>query len=220
MFEDADVNNAAKILSANKFLNAGQVCVSPTRFLVHESVYEPFVDKFVAAAKGLKVGNGLDKDTRMGPLANPRRVDAMESLVADAVQRGAKVRTGGKRIGNEGFFFEPTVLTDVSREARLMNEEPFGPVAPITRFKDYGEVVAEANRLPYGLAAYAYTQSTKTMAAIGADLESGMVSINHHGLALPELPFGGIKDSGYGSEGGLEAVEGYLNTKLVTQASG
>ena len=220
MFEDADVDNAAKILSANKFRNAGQVCVSPTRFLVHESVYESFVDKFVAAAKGLKVGNGLDKDTRMGPLANPRRVDAMESLVADAVQRGAKVRTGGKRIGNEGFFFEPTVLTDVSREARLMNEEPFGPVAPITRFKDYGEVVAEANRLPYGLAAYAYTQSTKTMAAIGADLESGMVSINHHGLALPELPFGGIKDSGYGSEGGLEAVEGYLNTKLVTQASG
>jgi succinate-semialdehyde dehydrogenase / glutarate-semialdehyde dehydrogenase len=220
VFEDADVDNAAKILSANKFRNAGQVCVSPTRFLVHENVYETFVDKFVAAAKGLKVGNGLDKDTRMGPLANPRRVDAMESLVADAVQRGAKVRTGGKRIGNEGFFFEPTVLTDVSREARLMNEEPFGPIAPITRFKDYGEVVAEANRLPYGLAAYAYTQSTKTMAAIGADLESGMVSINHHGLALPELPFGGIKDSGYGSEGGLEAVEGYLNTKLVTQASG
>jgi succinate-semialdehyde dehydrogenase / glutarate-semialdehyde dehydrogenase len=220
VFEDADVDNAAKILSANKFRNAGQVCVSPTRFLVHESVYESFVDKFVAAAKGLKVGNGLDKDTRMGPLANPRRVDAMESLVADAVQRGAKVRTGGKRIGNEGFFFEPTVLTDVSREARLMNEEPFGPIAPITRFKDYGEVVAEANRLPYGLAAYAYTQSTKTMAAIGADLESGMVSINHHNLALPELPFGGIKDSGYGSEGGLEAIEGYLNTKLVTQASG
>jgi succinate-semialdehyde dehydrogenase/glutarate-semialdehyde dehydrogenase len=220
VFGDADVDNAAKILSANKFRNAGQVCVSPTRFLVHDSVYEAFVDKFVAAAKDLKVGNGLDKDTRMGPLANPRRVDAMESLVADAVQRGAKVRTGGKRIGNEGFFFEPTVLTDVSREARLMNEEPFGPIAPITRFKDYGEVVAEANRLPYGLAAYAYTQSTKTMAAIGADLESGMVSINHHGLALPEVPFGGIKDSGYGSEGGLEAIEGYLNTKFVTQASG
>jgi succinate-semialdehyde dehydrogenase / glutarate-semialdehyde dehydrogenase len=220
VFGDADVDNAAKILSANKFRNAGQVCVSPTRFLVHDSVYETFVDKFVAAARDLKVGNGLDKDTRMGPLANPRRVDAMESLVADAVQRGAKVRTGGKRIGNEGFFFEPTVLTDVSREARLMNEEPFGPIAPITRFRDYDEVVAEANRLPYGLAAYAYTQSTKTMAAIGADLESGMVSINHHGLALPEVPFGGIKDSGYGSEGGLEAIEGYLNTKFVTQASG
>lgn len=219
VFADADLDNAAKILSANKFRNAGQVCVSPTRFLVHESVYEPFVDKFVAAAKSLKVGNGLDKDTRMGPLANPRRVDAMEGLVSDAVQRGAKVKAGGKRIGNEGFFFEPTVLTDVPRDARIMNEEPFGPVAPITSFRSYDEVVAEANRLPYGLAAYAYTTSTKTMQAIGADIESGMVSINHHGLALPEVPFGGIKDSGYGSEGGLEAIEGYLNTKFVTQAS-
>jgi succinate-semialdehyde dehydrogenase/glutarate-semialdehyde dehydrogenase len=219
VFADADLDNAAKILSANKFRNAGQVCVSPTRFLVHESVYAPFVDKFVAAAKSLKVGNGLDKDTRMGPLANPRRVDAMEGLVSDAVQRGAKVQAGGKRIGNEGFFFEPTVITDVPRDARIMNEEPFGPLAPITSFRSYDEVVAEANRLPYGLAAYAYTTSTKTMQAIGADIESGMVSINHHGLALPEVPFGGIKDSGYGSEGGLEAIEGYLNTKFVTQAS-
>jgi succinate-semialdehyde dehydrogenase / glutarate-semialdehyde dehydrogenase len=219
VFADADLDNAAKILSANKFRNAGQVCVSPTRFLVHESVYEPFVDKFVAAAKSLKVGNGLDKETRMGPLANPRRVDAMEGFVSDAVQRGAKVKAGGKRIGNEGFFFEPTVLTDVPRDARIMNEEPFGPLAPITAFRSYDEVVAEANRLPYGLAAYAYTTSTKTMQAIGADIESGMVSINHHGLALPEVPFGGIKDSGYGSEGGLEAIEGYLNTKFVTQAS-
>ncbi|QOG23767.1 MULTISPECIES: NAD-dependent succinate-semialdehyde dehydrogenase [Bradyrhizobium] len=219
VFADADLDNAAKILSANKFRNAGQVCVSPTRFLVHESVYKPFVDKFVAAAKSLKVGNGLDKDTRMGPLANPRRVDAMEGLVSDAVQRGAKVQAGGKRIGNEGFFFEPTVITDVPRDARIMNEEPFGPLAPITSFRSYDEVVAEANRLPYGLAAYAYTTSTKTMQAIGSDIESGMVSINHHGLALPEVPFGGIKDSGYGSEGGLEAIEGYLNTKFVTQAS-
>jgi succinate-semialdehyde dehydrogenase/glutarate-semialdehyde dehydrogenase len=182
-------------------------------------VYQPFVDKFVAAANSLKVGNGLDKDTRMGPLANPRRVDAMEGLVSDAVQRGAKVQAGGKRIGNEGFFFEPTVITDVPRDARIMNEEPFGPLAPITSFRSYDEVVAEANRLPYGLAAYAYTTSTKTMQAIGSDIESGMVSINHHGLALPEVPFGGIKDSGYGSEGGLEAIEGYLNTKFVTQAS-
>jgi len=219
VFADADLDNAAKILSANKFRNAGQVCVSPTRFMVHESVYKPFVEKFVAAAKGLKVGNGLDKDTRMGPLANPRRVDAMEGLVSDAVQRGAKVQTGGKRIGNEGFFFEPTVITDVPRDARIMNEEPFGPLAPITSFGSYDEVVAEANRLPYGLAAYAYTTSSKTMQAIGSDIESGMVSINHHGLALPEVPFGGIKDSGYGSEGGLEAIEGYLNTKFVTQAS-
>ena len=218
VFEDADVDVAVKILSANKFRNAGQVCVSPTRFLVHEKVYGPFVDKFVAAAKALKVGDGMDKDTRMGPLANARRVEAMEAFVGDAKAKGAKVQTGGKRIGNKGFSYEPTVLTDVPPEARIMSEEPFGPVAPIAPFKDFDAVVAEANRLPYGLAAYAYTKSAKTAAAIGSAVESGMVSINHHGLALPEVPFGGIKDSGYGSEGGTEVIEPYLNTKFVTQA--
>jgi succinate-semialdehyde dehydrogenase/glutarate-semialdehyde dehydrogenase len=218
VFDDADVDVAAKILSANKYRNAGQVCVAPTRFLVHEKVYEPFVEKFVEASKRLKVGDGLDKDTRMGPLANTRRVDAMEALVADAVKKGAQVRTGGNRIGNKGYFFEPTVMTDVPLDARIMNEEPFGPVAPIRSFSDYDEVIAEANRLPYGLAAYAYTRSAKTATALGASIESGMISINHHGLALPEVPFGGMKDSGYGSEGGSEALEGYLNTKFVTQA--
>jgi succinate-semialdehyde dehydrogenase/glutarate-semialdehyde dehydrogenase len=218
VFDDADVDVAVKVLSANKFRNAGQVCVSPTRFLVHEKVYGPFVDKFVAAAKKLKVGDGLEKETRMGPLANARRVEAMEAFVADATAKGAKVETGGKRIGNKGFFFEPTVLTEVPGDARIMNEEPFGPIAPIAPFKDYDAVVAEANRLPYGLAAYAYTRSAKTAAAIGAAIESGMVSINHHGLALPETPFGGVKDSGYGSEGGSEAIEAYLNTKFITQA--
>jgi succinate-semialdehyde dehydrogenase/glutarate-semialdehyde dehydrogenase len=216
--EDADVDVAVKILSANKYRNAGQVCVSPTRFLVHEKVYGPFVDKFVAYAKSLKVGDGLEADTRMGPLANARRVEAMEALIADAKAKGAKVQTGGKRIGNKGFFYEPTVLTDVPTEARIMNEEPFGPVAPITPFKDFDAMIAEANRLPYGLAAYAYTKSAKTAAALGSALESGMVSINHHGLALPEVPFGGVKDSGYGSEGGTEVIEPYLNTKFVTQA--
>jgi succinate-semialdehyde dehydrogenase/glutarate-semialdehyde dehydrogenase len=218
VFEDADVDHAVKILSANKYRNAGQVCVSPTRFLVHEKIYGAFVDKFVAAAKSLKVGDGLDKDTRMGPLANARRVEAMERFVSDAVAKGAKVQTGGKRIGNKGFFFEPTVLTDVSMDAKIMNEEPFGPLAPIASFKEFDAVVAEANRLPYGLAAYAYTRSAKTAAAIGAAIETGMVSFNHHGLALPEVPFGGVKDSGYGSEGGSEAIESYLNTKFVTQA--
>jgi succinate-semialdehyde dehydrogenase/glutarate-semialdehyde dehydrogenase len=217
VFEDADVDVAAKLLAANKFRNAGQVCVSPTRFLVHETVYGAFVDKFVAAAQGLKVGSGLDPETRMGPLANSRRVEAMEMFVADAVSKGAKVETGGKRIGNKGFFFEPTVLTDVPLDARIMNEEPFGPIAPIASFRDYDAVVKEANRLPYGLAAYAYTRSAKTATAIGAAFESGMVSINHHGLALPEVPFGGVKDSGYGSEGGSEAIEAYLNTKFISQ---
>jgi succinate-semialdehyde dehydrogenase/glutarate-semialdehyde dehydrogenase len=138
--------------------------------------------------------------------------------VSDAVAKGAKIQTGGKRIGNKGFFFEPTVLTDVSMDAKIMNEEPFGPLAPIASFKEFDAVVEEANRLPYGLAAYAYTRSAKTAAAIGAAIETGMVSINHHGLALPEVPFGGVKDSGYGSEGGSEAIESYLNTKFITQA--
>ena len=217
VFEDADVDTAIKVLSANKFRNAGQVCVSPTRFLVHENHYEKFVDGFVKAAQSLKVGDGLDKDTRMGPLANARRIEAMEMFVADAVGKGAKLRTGGKRIGNKGFFFEPTVVTDLAKDSRILNEEPFGPIAPIQPFKDFKAVVDEANRLPYGLAAYAYTKSAKTATAIGNAFESGMVSINHHGLALPEVPFGGVKDSGYGSEGGSEAIEAYLNTKFITQ---
>src|SRR6266478_4077925 len=217
VFGDADVDVAAKILSANKFRNAGQVCVAPTRFLVQEPVYQQFVDKFVTAAKALKVGDGLKEDTRMGPLAHSRRLDAVEAFVADAVAKGAKVETGGRRIGNKGYFFEPTVLTHVPREARIMNEEPFGPVAIVNSFDTFEEAVGEANRLPYGLAAYAYTRSTKTAEAIGHAIESGMVSINHHGLALPEVRFGGVKDSGFGSEGGADALEAYLNTKFITQ---
>ncbi|MDE2361254.1 MAG: NAD-dependent succinate-semialdehyde dehydrogenase [Hyphomicrobiales bacterium] len=219
VFDDADIKSAVSILAANKFRNAGQVCVAPTRFLVQDGVYDAFVEQFTATARAIKVGPGVDPESRMGALVSGRRVDAMEGFVADAVQRGAKIETGGKRIGNEGFFFEPTVMTNVPKDARIMNEEPFGPLAPISRFSTYEEVVKEANRLPYGLAAYAYTRSGKTEAALGQDIESGMVSINHHGLALPEVPFGGIKDSGYGSEGGLEAIEGYLNTKFVTTAS-
>lgn len=217
VFDDADVDTAAKLLVLNKFRNAGQVCISPTRMLVQEPVYERFVDKFVAHAKAVKVGDGLDKNTEMGPLTHARRVEAMEAFVSDAVSKGARLRTGGKRIGNKGYFFEPTVLTDVPVEARLMNEEPFGPIAVIASFESFESAVQEANRLPYGLAAYAYTKSAKTAAAIGSALESGMVSINHHALALPETPFGGVKDSGYGSEGGSEAIEAYLNTKFVTQ---
>jgi succinate-semialdehyde dehydrogenase/glutarate-semialdehyde dehydrogenase len=218
VFDDADLDAAANVLSMAKFRNAGQVCIAPTRFLVQEKVYEPFVERMVAAAKARKVGPGLDKDSTMGPLANARRVQAMETLVADAVQTGATLETGGRRIGNKGYFYEPTVLTNVSREARAMNEEPFGPVALVSSFRDFDEVVEEANRLPFGLAAYAYTRSTKTATALSSAVESGMLTINHNGFSLPEVPFGGIKDSGYGSEGGREAVEAYLNTKLVTQA--
>ena len=217
VFADADVDAAAKILSANKFRNAGQVCVAPTRFLVQKPVFDEFVGKFVTAAKAIKVGDGLDDKTRMGPLAHARRLDAIEGFVNDAVAKGAKVETGGRRIGNKGYFYEPTVLTNVSREARIMNEEPFGPVAVVGAFDTFDEVVTESNRLPYGLAAYAYTRSEKTAAALGSAIETGMISINHHGLALPEVPFGGVKDSGYGTEGGADALDAYLVTKFITQ---
>jgi succinate-semialdehyde dehydrogenase / glutarate-semialdehyde dehydrogenase len=220
VFADADIDAAAKILSANKYRNAGQVCISPTRFMVEEPVYDQFLEKFVKAAKALKVGDGLHEDTRMGPLAHSRRLDAIEGFVTDAVAKGANVETGGRRIGNKGYFFEPTVLTDVPTEARIMNEEPFGPVAIVNAFDTFEQAVGEANRLPYGLAAYAYTRSTKTAAAIGSAIESGMVSINHHGLALPETRFGGVKESGYGSEGGADALEAYFNTKFITQMNG
>ncbi|HJQ57330.1 MAG TPA: NAD-dependent succinate-semialdehyde dehydrogenase [Vineibacter sp.] len=218
VFDDADIDTASKLLAGAKYRNAGQVCVSPTRVLVQERVFERFVDGFVQHTKALKVGDGLDTATVMGPMANPRRIDAMQTLIGDAQKRGAKVHTGGNRIGNKGNFFEPTVITDVPKDARVMNEEPFGPLAVISPFSSFDEAVSEANRLPYGLASYAYTRSAKTANAVAHAVEAGMMSINHHGLALPEVPFGGVKDSGYGSEGGLEAIEGYLNTKFVTQA--
>jgi succinate-semialdehyde dehydrogenase/glutarate-semialdehyde dehydrogenase len=218
VFEDADVEVALKVLTANKFRNAGQVCVSPTRFLVHEKHYNRFVEGFTEFAATLSVGDGMDPANKMGPLAHDRRVDAIEGFVSDAVSKGATLQTGGKRKGNKGYFFEPTVMTDVPLDARIMNEEPFGPVAPISSFSDFDAVVSEANRLDYGLAAYAYTTSAKTAEAVGAAFESGMVSINHHGIGLIETPFGGVKDSGYGSEGGSEAIEAYLNTKFITQA--
>ena len=208
-----------KILRANKQRNAGQVCVSPTRFLIQEGVYDQFVSKFTDGMKSIKVGDGMSADSQMGPMANPRRITAMEEFIGDAVQKGASLKTGGKRIGNKGNFFEPTVLTDVPLDARIMTEEPFGPVAVIAPFKGFDDVIAEANRLPFGLDAYAYTGSAKTAQDLATSVESGMISINHHGIALPETPFGGVKDSGYGSEGGTEAIEAYLNPKFVTQAS-
>ena len=217
VFADADVPRAAKLLALAKFRNAGQVCISPTRFMVEDAAYDEFVEHFVAATRTIKVGNGLEEGVQMGPLANDRRLAAMERLVADAREQGAKVLTGGERVGREGYFFAPTVLTDVPLSARIMNEEPFGPIAPITRFARYEDAIVEANRLPYGLAAYAYTRSSATSAALSDDVETGMLSINHHGLALPETPFGGVKDSGYGSEGGTEAMEAYLVTKFVTE---
>jgi succinate-semialdehyde dehydrogenase/glutarate-semialdehyde dehydrogenase len=218
VFDDSDVDAAAKTMTFMKYRNAGQVCISPTRFLVQEGVYASFVDKFVAGAKAIKVGDGMDKDTKMGPLANPRRTRAMEAHVDDARKHGGKVLTGGYPIGEKGNFFEPTVITELPREALAMNQEPFGPLAIINPFRSLEDAVTEANRLPYGLAAYAWTRSAKTANAVAASVETGMMTINHLGLALPEVPFGGVKDSGYGSEGGSEAIEAYLNPKFVSQA--
>ena len=214
---DADLELAAATIIPNKFRNAGQVCVSPTRFLVQEALADAFADRFVAAARKLRVGHGLDPETEMGPLANERRIPALEALVADAVERGGRLLTGGRRIGNEGWFFEPTVLADVPVSARIMNEEPFGPVAIVNRFAALDEAIAEANRLPFALAAFAFTRSTATSTRLSAEVEAGMLSINHLGLALPEIPFGGMKESGYGTEGGSEALEAYLETRLVTR---
>jgi NAD-dependent aldehyde dehydrogenases len=216
---DADVKKAVSLMVTHKFRNAGQVCVSPTRFLIENKVADEFLEGFTAAAKAIRVGNGLDPETEMGPLANDRRIPALEALIGDAVERGGKLVTGGNRIGNQGYFFEPTVLADVPTSARIMNEEPFGPVAVINRFDELDEAIAEANRLPYGLAAYAFTGSDRTATRLGLEVEAGMLTINHLGLALPEVPFGGIKDSGYGTEGGSEAIEAYLETRFVTRTA-
>jgi len=219
VFDDADIDAAASILAGSKFRNAGQVCVSPTRFLIQEGSHDRFLGKFVEHVRAVKVGDGLAEGTRMGPLVNERRLEAVEKLINEAVSDGARIETGGKRIGNKGSYFEPTVLSGVRTDMRIMNEEPFGPVALVMPFKTFEDVVAEANRLPYGLAAYAFTKSNKTVTDLGSEIETGMLTINHLGLALPETPFGGIKDSGYGSEGGSEALEAYMVTKFLTHAA-
>ena len=218
VFNDADIALAAKTMAASKFRNAGQVCVSPTRFLVQEGAFNEFVDQFVMHAEKLKVGNGMEAGINMGPLANPRRMSAMQNLVADAAQQNAKLKTGGKAMGTAGNFWAPTVLTELPLSARAMTEEPFGPMALINPFKTFDDAVQEANRLPFGLAAYAWTRSARTAQQIAASVETGMITINHLGLGMPETPFGGVKDSGYGSEGGTEALEAYLNPKFVSQA--
>jgi succinate-semialdehyde dehydrogenase/glutarate-semialdehyde dehydrogenase len=217
VFGDANLDLAVLASIAAKVRNAGQICIAPTRFYLHARIHDAFVERFAAAAKAIRVGDGLDPAVKMGPLANPRRLEAMERFTSDAVAHGATLVTGGERIGSSGFFYRPTVLADVPASARIMNEEPFGPVIVTSRFTDLDEVIAQANRLPYGLAAYAYTESLKTATAIGDRLDVGMVGINGSRLGYPEVPFGGVKESGHGSEGGIEGLEGYLTTKLVSQ---
>jgi len=214
--DDADVALAAKATGAAKFRNAGQVCISPTRFLVHRSVRDEFVRALVDLAEKLKLGNGLAEGTTLGPLANARRLTAMDKLVGDARQRGAKVLTGGQRVGDAGNFFAPTVLADVPLEADVFNHEPFGPVAAVRAFDTLDEAIAESNRLRYGLAGYAFTRSIRNAHLLAQRLELGMLWINQPALPLAEMPFGGVKDSGYGSEGGPEAMDAYLVTKTVS----
>ena len=217
--DDADIELAVKAAGGAKFRNAGQVCIAPTRFLVHESVHDQFAAALARHAASLKVGDGLANDTQMGPLANPRSVTAMADFLQDAVQRGATVATGGERLGSAGNFFAPTVLTDVPLDARVFNDEPFGPVAAVRRFNTMDEAIAEANRLSYGLAGYAYTRSLKHAHLLSQRVEVGMLWVNQPALPSAEMPFGGVKDSGYGSEGGPEALEAYLNTRAISIAN-
>ena len=218
VFADADPEKSADTIAAYKYRNAGQVCISPTRFYVQEPVYSRFLARFTDYAKSLKLGDGLEKGVGMGPLANARRIDAMDSFVNDAKARGGKIATGGQRRGNQGYFYEPTVITDVPDDCKIMTQEPFGPLAPVVTFKTFDEVVERANSLPFGLAAYAFTGSAQTANMIGDALQSGMVGVNSINVSTPETPFGGIKESGYGSEGGLEGLQAYLNTKFISQA--
>jgi succinate-semialdehyde dehydrogenase/glutarate-semialdehyde dehydrogenase len=217
VFDDADIERAANMLSGFKFRNAGQVCVSPTRFYVQKKAFDRFMSAFIAATSAIKVGDGLAADTRMGPLAHARRVPAMEQFVEDAKKRGSRIETGGERLPGAGNFFAPTVITNVPDDSLVMTSEPFGPIAPCVPFDDTDEVLRRANSLPYGLSSYAFTTSTKNALAVSNGIESGIVNINHFGQALAETPFGGIKESGIGSEGGVETFDGYLNTKFVTQ---
>ena len=217
--EDADVALAVKAAGGAKFRNAGQVCISPTRFLVHNSIREEFAAALVKHAEGLKLGDGLADGTTLGPLANARRLTAMSKVLDDARRTGAKIETGGERVGTEGNFFAPTVLTNVSLEADVFNNEPFGPIAAIRGFDKLEEAIAEANRLPFGLAGYAFTKSFANVHLLSQQLEVGMLWINQPATPTPEMPFGGVKDSGYGSEGGPEAMEAYLVTKAVTVMS-
>ena len=216
VFEDADLDIAATVIAASKFRNAGQVCIAPSRIYVHASVHDAFVDRFTALASGVKVGHGLEPGTQMGALAHRRRASTMKEMTADAVAHGASVVLGGSALDSPGNFFPPTVLLDVPESARIMNEEPFGPIAPVVRWTDATAMLKQANRLPYGLAGFAFTRSSRNAALVETRLDVGQLGINHFGLAVAELPMGGVNDSGVGHEGGSETFDGYLKTKVVT----
>jgi len=218
VFDDVDVDKVLDACVTAKFRNAGQVCVSPTRFYVQESIYQRFAAGFAARAQALPVGDGIDEANRMGPLAHARRLPAVQGLIDEALQQGARLLAGGRRINRKGFFFEPTVLADVPGAARIMNEEPFGPIALLNPFRDFDAVMAEANRLPYGLAAFGFTNNAQRVNLLGERLEAGMIGLNGFQISVPESPFGGIKESGHGSEEGIEGLEACLVTKFISQS--
>ena len=218
VFNDADFDKALETAIHGKYRNCGQVCVSPTRFIVQEDVFEKFRDGFIEGAKKVKVGNGLEDGTVMGPMANPRRPEAMDRFIADATDRGAKLGTGGNRIGNQGYFYEPSVLSEIPLDAEVMNEEPFGPLALINPFRTEDEMIAEANRLPYGLAAYSWTTDVQRQRRLAARLEAGMIGINSHMIGGADAPFGGVQWSGHGSEDGPEGVKACMVLKAVHEA--
>jgi succinate-semialdehyde dehydrogenase/glutarate-semialdehyde dehydrogenase len=215
VFDDVEVDRVLDVMAPAKYRNAGQVCVSPTRFIVEEDIFDAFVSGFTERVKGIKVGDGLDPETQMGPMANPRRPDAMERLIGDAVAKGGTLHTGGERIGNQGYFYAPTVLSNVPLDAAIMNEEPFGPVAILNPHGGERAMIEEANRLPYGLAAYAWTRDSRRQKILAREIESGMVGINTNMIGGADSPFGGVRWSGHGSEDGPEGVEACLVTKAV-----
>ena len=216
VFADADIEEAAVEGVANRFRGTGQVCISSTRFLIQREAYAEFVEHFVAATQALKIGDGMDPQTQVGPLANPRQLAKMEQLIADAVEKGARVLAGGEALPGAGFFFQPTVLADVPMSARIMHEEPFGPIAILMPFDELSDGLQEANRLPYGLSAYAFTSNARTAIDVADGLEAGMIGINQYRIVATELPFGGMKESGHGSEGGIEGIEHYLTNKFIS----
>lgn len=218
IFDDCDLDKALDLLAAQKYRNAGQVCVSPTRFYVQSSIYEKFAAEFTKRAAKVQVGDGFDDDTDMGPLANPRRPEAMERLIADAKAKGAEVRIGGEAMDSNGYFYRPTVLTNVSLNADIMNNEPFGPVAVMRPFDTLDEAIEQANRLPLGLAAYAFTDSLRTANIVGDKIEAGMVAINNLTVSPGDAPFGGVKQSGHGSEDGPDGLKAYMVTKAIHQS--
>jgi succinate-semialdehyde dehydrogenase / glutarate-semialdehyde dehydrogenase len=216
IWKDVDPADIAARSLRGKSRNAGQVCVSPTRFFVHNDIYDYFVEAFAAKSAELRVGNAVDATTEMGPLINQRRLDAVGAYVADALDHGARLASGGKRLGNQGFLYPITVLADIPDHARAMREEPFGPLALVSRVTSIDEAISKANSVNFGLAAYAFTDSAKVAAKLIDEIECGSLSINHYTSSFPEVPFGGIKDSGYGREGGTEGLDCYTYVKGVT----